>query len=186
MAVWNLHRRILLVVVDHRVFRHRQHALVLVQQNLRVGRHVGLQLAARIVDRHANLECRHVVFFHSHRRNLRHFSVKQPVMKALHLDARWLPHVDMRNVRFVHLALHVHFRRIALSHDQRGRRPQHQNRAHRIADLHVPRQNHAVHRRHNGCIRQLLLKLLQTGLALLHLRLRLLQLRRVHTNLRLG
>ena len=181
--VGNLDGSLLLAVIDNGALRHRQHALVLVQNNLGIGGHVGFQLATRVVDRDAHLEGGHVVLFHAHGRDLGHLPVKQPAAEALHLDARRLAQIDVRNVGLVHLAIHIDLGRVALGHHQRSRRTQHQNRADRVADLHVARQDHPVHRRHDGGVTELFLELLQAGLVLHHLGPRLLQAGRIHANL---
>ena len=135
--------------------------------------------------RDAHLKRGHVVLLHAQRRNLGDLAVEDAVAEAFHLDARRLAHVNVRDVGLVHLALHIDLVHVALGHDQRGRRTQHQDGAHRIAHLHVARKNHAIHRRHDGGVAELLFELLQAGLALQHLRPRLFQLGRVHADLRL-
>ena len=148
---------------------------MLIQNDLCICRHVGLQLAPRIVDGDAHLEGGHVVLFHAQRRDFGYLAVEDAVAEALHLDARRLRHVDVRDVGLVHLALHINLVDVALGHHQRGRGTQHQDGADRVADLHIAGENHSVHRRHDGRVAQLLFELLQTGLGLLHLRPRLFQ-----------
>ena len=77
MFVGNLDRGILLVVVEHSVFRNGEDALVLIEENFGVGGHVGLELAAGVVDGDANLEGRDVVLFHAHRSDLGHFAIEK-------------------------------------------------------------------------------------------------------------
>ncbi len=64
--------------------------------------------------------------------------------------------------------------------------PEHQNRTHRIANLHVAREHDAIQRRLNRRIAKLLFKLLQVGAILRKLPLRLPDLRLQNLQLRLG
>ena len=158
---------------------------MLVEQNLGVGRHVGFQFSAGIVDRYPHLKRGYVVFFHAHWRNLRNLSVKCAVSEAFNLDARGLGHVHVRDVGFVNFALHIHFVDVSLSHYEGCGRPEHEDGADSVADFNVSGQDHAVHRRDNGGVAHLFFKLFEAGLALLHLGSRLFQLGQIHADLRL-
>ena len=85
-----VHRRVALRVVDDRRLGHDQRLLVLFEDDLRVGRHVGEQFAGRVVDRHLHLEGDDVVLVGAHRRDLRDLALELLVAERLHLDARGL------------------------------------------------------------------------------------------------
>ena len=91
-------------------------------------------------------------------------------MKVLSLNdstlmrAGW-PEVDLADVALVDLALHIDLLDVAERHDQRGGGAQHENRADRVAHLHVAREDDAVDGRDDRGIAQLLLKLLEGGAA---------------------
>src|ERR1017187_2880187 len=164
--VRHFHRGLLILVVKDCAFRNLQHILVLFQDDFRIGGHLSLEFAARILDRDAHFKRRDIIFLHAHRRNLGHFAVEGLVLERLHLDACPLAEIHLADVALVDLALHIYFAGIAKRHDQRGRRTQHQNRAHRVAHLYVARQHDAINRRNDVGIAELLFQLLQIRLIL--------------------
>ena len=76
--------------------------------------------------------------------------------------------------------------RVAERHHQRGRRTQHQNRTHRIANLDVARQDDSVNRRLNRGVTQLFFQLFQVGAVLRQLSLGLADLGLQNLQLRFG
>ena len=124
--------------------------LVFVQHDLRIGCHVGLQFAAGIVDAYAHFKGGYVIFLYAERSNLGYLAVKDAIAEALHFNARRLSHIHVRDIGFIDFALHVYLVHIAFRHHQRGRRTEHEDGTHRIAHLHITRQDFAIHRRHNG------------------------------------
>src|SRR5579862_2965676 len=107
--VGNLHRGLLVFVVQDRAFGDLQHVLVLFQDDLGVGRHSRFQFAARIIDRDADLERRDVIFFHAHRRDLGDLTVKRLVLERLDLDARRLSEIHLADIALVNLAFYIDF-----------------------------------------------------------------------------
>ena len=105
--IGHLHRGRLVLVVDDRAFRNRQHPLVLFQNDLRVGRHLRLQHVLLIRDRNAHFERGDVVFLGAHGRDLGHVARELLVLERLHGDARRLAQIDLADIALVHLALHV-------------------------------------------------------------------------------
>jgi hypothetical protein len=63
-----------LIVVGDGVFRDRQDVLVLVEQDFCIGGHIGLQLAARIIDGDTDFEGCYVVLFDAQGRDLGDFA----------------------------------------------------------------------------------------------------------------
>ncbi len=68
-----------------------QHVLVLVEDDLRVGGHLGLQFAAGVVDGDPYFERGHIVFLDAHRRNLGYVPGEGLVLERLHPDAPGCP-----------------------------------------------------------------------------------------------
>ena len=147
-------------------FRNHQHIVMLVQNDLGVGGHLGFQFAAGIVDGNTHFESRHIVFLDAHGRDLGDMTGKGLVLEGLHANARRLSQIHLADIALIYLTLDVNLAGIAQRHDQRSARAQHQDGAHRIANFHVTRQHHAVDRRSDGRIAELLFELLQAGLDL--------------------
>src|SRR6267143_3281511 len=70
LGIGNLDRSFAFLVVNQRGFGNHQDVFLFFQQDLRVGAHVGFQLAAGIGNRYAHFERRDVVFLFAERRNL--------------------------------------------------------------------------------------------------------------------
>src|SRR5687768_6383026 len=68
--VYHVHRRVALVVEGDRRLWQEQRVRKLLEDDLRVGRHVGLQLLGDVVDRDFHLERGDVVLFDADRRDL--------------------------------------------------------------------------------------------------------------------
>src|SRR5688572_8176362 len=85
-------------VVDDGRFRDEQRVRELFEDDLRVRRHVRFQLAARVVDRHFDLERGHVVALDADRRDLRHPAVEDAIAKGLRRDRRRLPESHLADV----------------------------------------------------------------------------------------
>src|SRR5215472_14685329 len=125
---------VLLWVVHHGVFRNRQYAFMFIKENLGVGGHVGLQLAARVVNGDAYFKRGDVVFLHAQGRDLGYTAVEDTIAEAFHLDTRRLIHVHVGDVGLVHLTLHVDLAGVALCEDQGRRGAKDQDGADGVAD----------------------------------------------------
>ena len=136
---------------------------MLFQNDFRVGRHLGFQLAAGVVNGDSHLKSRHIVFLHAHRRDPRDLTLEGLIFKRFHLDARRLSQVHLADIALVNFALYVNFTRISQRHNQRSRRTQHENGAHGIAHFHIPREHDSINRRLDIGVAELLLELLQVG-----------------------
>src|SRR5262245_7948845 len=86
-GVGRLQERLAVLVVDHRRLRHQQDVLLLLADDLGVGGHVRLQLAARVVDGDAHLERGHVVLLLAQRRDARDLARELAVLERLDRDA---------------------------------------------------------------------------------------------------
>ena len=74
---------VLLRVVGDRRLGHEQRVGVLLEDDLGVGRHVGLELLARVVDRDLDLEGGDVVLLDADRRDLRDLAVEDLSLEGL-------------------------------------------------------------------------------------------------------
>src|SRR5215467_1123658 len=106
LGVRDLHLRFAVLVVDHGGFGRHQYVLLLLQENFRIGAHIGLELAAEIRNRNAHFEGGNVVLLFSERRNLRHLAFELLVLERFNHDAGRLVQIDLADVRFIYLALH--------------------------------------------------------------------------------
>ena len=156
------------------------------QDDFRVGGHFGLQFAARILDRYADFERGDVILLHTHRRDLCDLAIKRFVFERLDFDARSLAQIHLADVALVDFALHVYLAGVAQRHDQRCRRSQYQNRAHRITHFNIAREHDAIDRGDDIGVAELFFELLQIRLILRHHRLRLRNLCLQHGDLGLG
>ena len=104
-GIGNLRRGRLVFVVDDRAFRNRQHALVLFQNDLRVGRHLRFENVLLIGDRHAHFERGDVVLLGAHGRDLGHVARELLIFERFHRDARGLAQIDLADIALVDLAL---------------------------------------------------------------------------------
>ena len=146
---------------------------MLLEHDLGVRRHVGLELLAGVVDGDPHLEARDVVLLDAHRRNLRDAAVERLLLERLHADARRLTEADAADVGLVHLAADEHLVDVADRHDERRVRAEVQDRRDRAADLHVARQHRAGNGRANRRVRQVLGRAIRRRLRLRDLRARL-------------
>ena len=71
------------LVVEDGLLGDGEDVLVLLENDLRVGCHVGLELAARVVDRDADLEGGHVVLFDAERSDFGNGAAEDLVAEAL-------------------------------------------------------------------------------------------------------
>src|SRR5882762_1564516 len=90
LGIGDLDGSLALFVVNQRSFRNHQNVFLFLQENLGVGAHIGLELAARIGNRDAHFEGGDVVLFLAERRNLSDLAGEFLVLERLHNDARGL------------------------------------------------------------------------------------------------
>src|SRR5262245_28653231 len=83
----------LLVVADRRL-GHDERLGQLLEDDFRVGGHVGAQLFAWVLDRDLDLERRDVLLLHADRRDLCHLPVEDAIAESLGGNARELPETD--------------------------------------------------------------------------------------------
>ena len=144
--------------------------MLFLQDDLGVGAHVGLQLAAGVVEGYPHLESGDVVLLHPHGGNLGHCALEFLVREGFHRDACRLLEIDLADVGFVHLAADEDLAHVAQGHDQSGLGTQHQDGADRVAHFDVAGEHQAVHGTDDGGVAQVFLGPLQRRLCLCHLR----------------
>src|SRR5580658_901344 len=168
-----LDRRGLILVIEDSAFRHGDDSLTLFQNDLRVGGHLGAQLAGFVGDRDAHFESSHIVFLHAHRGDLGHLALELLVLERFDGNARGLTQVDFADIALIHLAFDIHVGQVADGHDQRGPGTHRQNGTDSVAHLAVARQHHTVDGRNDGGIAQILFRLRQRRARLFDGRFRL-------------
>ena len=160
--------------------------LVLFENDFGVGGHVGLELAAGVVDGDANFEGGDVVFFDAEGSDLGDDAAEGLVAEALDLDAGGLAEIDLADVGLVDLALDVDLVGVAEGHDEGGGGAEDEDGADRVADFDVAGEDGAVDGGGDGGVAELLFKLLERGLGLGDLRVGLMELGGVDGDLRDG
>src|SRR5437588_621553 len=105
------------------------------------------------------------------------------VLERFHFDAGRLAEIDLADVGFVYLALYVDLGDVTDGHDESGGGAEDKDGANGVADLDVAGEDGAIHGRCDGGVGELLFKLLERGLTLGNLRLGLVELGRVDSDL---
>src|SRR5256885_2062490 len=169
-GVGNLNGSFAFFVINQRRFRNHQDVFLLFEEDFSVGAHVGLELAAGIGNRHAHLKGGDVVLLLAERRNLCDLAGEFLILERLHNDARGLAQKDFADVGFIDFSLDVNLADVAERHNQSRLRAEYQNRADRVADIHVARKDEPVNRTHNRGVAQIFLRVFQRSSGLRHLR----------------
>ena len=172
VRVEHVDRRLARGVVGNRGLGNDQHVRPLLEHDLRVRRHVRLELVAGIVDRDAHLEVRDVVALDAHRRNLRHLALERAFLERLDADARRLAEPQIADLGLVDTPANEHVRDVAHRDDRRRRRAHVENRRYRAADLDVARENASADWRADRGVRELFLGTLDGRLRLRDVRRR--------------
>jgi hypothetical protein len=173
-------------VVENGLLRNGEDVFVFVEEDLSVGRHVGFEFAAWIVDGDTNFEGGDIIFFDAKWRDFGDFSKEGFVLEGFNLDAGSLAKVDLADVGLIHLALDVDLIGVTDGHDEGGGGSEDEDGADGVTDLDVAREDGAIHRRGDGGVAELFFELFEGGLILGYLRLGLVELRRVYSDLRDG
>src|SRR6266851_6220381 len=164
-----------ILVVDDGLLGDGEDALVLFEEDLGVGGHVGFELAARVVDGDADLKGGDFVLLDAEGGDAGDFAEEGLVLEGLDLDARGLAEVDLADVGLVDLALDVDVLDVADGHDEGGGGAHDEDGADRVTELDVAGEDDAIHGRGDGGVAELLLELLEGGLRLLDLSLGLVE-----------
>jgi len=165
-GVGNLDGGVAVFVVEDGLFGDGEDVFVFVEEDLGVGGHVGFELAAGVIDGDANLEGGDVVFFDAEGSDFGDLAEEGFVLEGLDLDAGRLTEVDLADVGLVDLALDVDLSGVADGHDEGGGGAEDKDGADSVADFDVAGEDGAVHRRGDGGVAELLLKLFEGGLVL--------------------
>src|SRR2546425_1512545 len=150
-----------LFVVNERGFRDHQDVFLFLKEDLGIGAHVGLELAAGIRNRDTHFESGDVVLFFAERGNLCDLAGEFLVLERFHHDARGLTEKDFAYVCFIDSTLHINFADVAERHDQGGLRAEHQNGADRVADIYIAREDQAFNRADDRGVTQIFLRVFQ-------------------------
>ena len=149
---------------------------MLLQDYLRVGGHVGAQLALKVGNGDAHFKRGHVVQFLADGCDAGNHAIKRFRGIGFHLGPNMLAAIGLANVGLVHLAFDIHAADVAEGHDQRRGAAHVENRGNRIAQFHVAGQHDAGDGRANGGIPEKLFRPIQgrfgrrhPGAGLLHL-----------------
>ena len=156
-----------ILVVEDGLLGDGEGVLVFFEDDLGVGGHVGLELAAGIVDGDLDLEGGDVILLDAERSDLGDAAGEGAAGEALDLDARGLAEIDLGDVGLVDFAFDVDLVGIAEGHDEGCRGAEDEDGADGVADLHVAGEDDAVDGRGDGGVGELLFELLEGGFGLL-------------------
>ena len=148
-------------VVEDGLLGDGEDVLVLFEEDLGVGGHVGFELAAGVVDGDADLKRRDVVLFDAERGDLGDLAEEGLVFERFDLDSGGLAKVDLADIGFVDLALDVDLGRVTDGHDEGGCGTEDEDRADGVAEFDVAGENDAIHWRGDGGIAELLFELIE-------------------------
>lgn len=168
--VWNFDRGVLAVVIENSLFRYGENIFVLVEDDLRVGGHIGFELAAGVIDGDTNLEGGDIILFNAEWGDLRDLTLEGFVLEGFDLDAGGLAEIDPADIRLVDLTLDVDVSGVADGHDEGSGGAEDEDRANGVTDLNVAGENDAVHGRDDGGVTELLFQLFERCLVLCNLR----------------
>ena len=163
------------LVVEDGLLGDGEDVLVLFEEDLGVGGHVGFELAAGVVDGDADLEGGDVIFLDAEGCDAGDLAEEGLVLEGFDLDAGGLAEVDLADVGLVDLALDVDLADVADGHDQGGGAAHDEDGADGVTEFDVAGEDDAVHGRDDGGVGELLFELFERGLGLLDLGLRLME-----------
>ena len=182
-CVLDFYGGVAILVVEDGLLGDGEGVLVLVENDFGVGRHVGLELAAGIVDGDADLEGGDVVFLNAERGDLGDLAEEGLVAEALDLDAGGLAEVDLADVGLVDLALDVDLGSVAEGEDLGGGGAENEDGGDGVAHFDVAGEDGAVDGRGDVGVGELFLELLEGGVGLGGLGVGLVELGLVHGDL---
>lgn len=145
LGVGNLDRGVAVFVVEDGLFGDGEDVLVLFEDDFGVGGHVGLELAAGIVDGDANLEGGDVVLLDAKGSDAGDLAEEGLVFEGFHLDAGGLAEIDLADIGLIDLALDVDLVDVADGHDEGGGAAEDEDGGDGIAFFHVAGEDHTVH-----------------------------------------
>src|SRR6266850_389386 len=139
--IGDLDRRGPSLVVDDRRLGDDERLRVLLEDDLRVGRHPRLQLFRIVVDDDLDLEGGDVFLLLAEGGDLAHRPFELLVPERLDADARDHPDLDLADVALGDIPLHVHLPHVGDRHDQRPARRRRDDGGDGVPDLHVAAEN---------------------------------------------
>ena len=170
-------------VIEDGLLGNGENVFVLLEEDLGVRGHVGFEFAAWIVDGDADFEGGDVIFFDAEWGDFCDLALESFVFEGFDFDAGCLSEIDLADVGLVDFALHVNLSGVADGHDESGGRAEDEDGADGVTDLNVAGEDGAVHRRRDGGVAELLLKLFEGGFVLGYLGFGLAKLRGVDGDL---